>query len=169
MIPHQAFKIEYDRIARELRTGVYVSVEKFTPAIKPNMIQCSAIWDTGATSTVISPAMVGRLGLHGQEIDQVTVRGVNSSSKHYAYLLRSLLLPNNVVIQNINVIESEVHNADMLIGMDLITNGDFTISHHGKKTTFCFSMPPHENIIDLVERSNRVNQRFEKKRRKQIL
>jgi hypothetical protein len=55
-------------------------------------------------------------------------------------------------------------DADIIIGMDLILAGDLAISNGGGRTIFCFSMPPHEKALDLVDRQDKVNKRFKKKK-----
>ena len=68
--------------------------------------------------------------------------------------------------------EDVLGGADMLIGMDIITMGDFAITNFNGKTTFSF-VTPAKRTIDYVEELNQINQRIpvltrieeEKKRR----
>jgi hypothetical protein len=46
-----------------------------------------------------------------------------------------------------------VKDIDMLIGMDIIQLGDFSISNGAGKTLFTFAMPPFENKTDLYEKA----------------
>jgi hypothetical protein len=46
---------------------------------------------------------------------------------------------------------------DLLIGMDIILLGDFSISNCGGKTLFSFAIPPFENKTDLYEKALAVN------------
>ena len=73
-----------------------------------------------------------------------------------------ILLPNNVLGSNVVVVEGLPAGCDILIGMNIIQAGDFHISNHDGKTEFSFCMPPHENRIDLVEKSDRVNERIKR-------
>ena len=45
-------------------------------------------------------------------------------------------LPNKVLIQHVEVTRGELVGTDMLIGMDIITSGDFSITNVGGKTIF---------------------------------
>ena len=45
----------------------------------------------------------------------------------------------------------------MLIGMDIIRLGDFSISNGAGKTLFTFAMPPFDDKIDLYEKAISVN------------
>ncbi|MBK5203582.1 MAG: SEC-C domain-containing protein [Prolixibacteraceae bacterium] len=58
-----------------------------------------------------------------------------------------LLLPNNVSFRSVSVTECESLGAfDVLIGMDIIGNGDFAVSNLDGKTHMTFRLPSCENI-----------------------
>jgi len=60
------------------------------------------------------------------------------------------MLPNNVGIPFLQVTESVLLGFDMLIGMDIISQGDFSISCPGGETVFSFQLPStHE--VDYVD------------------
>jgi len=150
---HHAFKIQYPGITRALVSDVTACDFE-----NKNRANFKAIWDTGATNSVITKNVVDGLKLVPTGITKVF--GVNSSCEQPTYLI-NLILPNRVNVVNINVTECNLNSPgnDLLIGMDVICIGDFSISNYGQKTTFCFSAPPHHNIIDLVEKSQRSNRR----------
>jgi hypothetical protein len=56
------------------------------------------------------------------------------------------VLPNGVQIQTEVTSCDSLGNCDALIGMDIITLGDFSISNYGKKTTFSFRIPSVRKI-----------------------
>ena len=149
---HHAFKIQYDRIVNVLISDVTISDFE-----NKNQVDFKAIWDTGATNSVITKNVVDKLGLVPTGMTKVL--GVNSCSEQPTFLI-NLVLPNKVAVLNINVTQCDLNSGgnDVLIGMDVISIGDFSVSHHGK-TTFCFSAPSHPNIIDLVEKAERSNKR----------
>lgn len=118
--------------------------------------QFNAVWDTGATHSCISNAVAQTLKLPVS--GKRPIKGVNSSGVASTYFV-DLLLPSQVTISAVDVAAVDVFGCDMLIGMDIISLGDFTISNHGV-TEFSFSIPPHENKFDLVERSEKVNKRL---------
>lgn len=150
-IRHNAFKVEYTRISKTL-----VSPVKVCDVQNKNIVDFHAIWDTGATNSVITKRVVDSLNII--PIGVADVFGVNSVAQRPVYRI-NLILPNSVGIEKMNVTESDINSAgvDLLIGMDIICLGDFAISNHAGKTTFSFSVPPHHNIIDLVERSLKIN------------
>lgn len=70
------------------------------------------------------------------------------------YLI-NLTLPNKVTIENLSVTSSDLgDDVDLLIGMDVIKLGDFSITNTNNSTTFSFRIPSIEEI-------NYVNTKFE--------
>jgi hypothetical protein len=55
-------------------------------------------------------------------------------------------LPSGVGFANLKVSRGKIHGADVLIGMDIITAGDFAISNFQGKTTVAFRIPSVECI-----------------------
>ena len=58
----------------------------------------------------------------------------------------SLTLPNKTLFPFVRVIETNLSGFDLLIGMDIITKGDFSISNMNGKTTFSFRIPSYKEI-----------------------
>lgn len=120
-----------------------------------------AIWDTGATSTVITPKVVAELGL--KPSGKVMVRGVGPAGAPQAHqsntYLVNIILPNNVRFVGTRVSENSIEGGDVLIGMDIITAGDLAITNHNGETTFTFCTPSCEEI-DFVAEIQEHNRRF---------
>lgn len=112
----------------------------------------TALWDTGAMGSVISKRVAEDLNL--KPTGRTQVIGVSGMHPCNVYIV-SLLLPNNIVFQNIPVTEGEMGDTDLLIGMDIISAGDFHISTYGNKTTFSFQIPS-VNPIDYVQESDKL-------------
>jgi len=63
-------------------------------------------------------------------------------------------LPNLVEVKNTNVtVCNLVKDVDLLIGMDIIQLGDFSISNGKGKTLFTFAMPPFDDKTDLYDKA----------------
>jgi uncharacterized protein YchJ len=103
----------------------------------------TALWDTGATNTVITERVVKNCGL--SPIGMMKCHTGNGVCESLTYLV-SIRLPNNVVISSLRVASLEITSADVLIGMDIIAMGDFAISNFAGKTTFSFRCPSREKI-----------------------
>src|SRR5437016_9233016 len=72
-----------------------------TPAAQhPQLQQFQAIWDTGATGSVITQKVVDACAL--KPISMTQVHGVNSSELSEVYLV-NIILPNNVGVRQVRV------------------------------------------------------------------
>lgn len=56
------------------------------------------------------------------------------------------MLPNGVGFHTMTVMEAVLKDCDVLIGMDIITRGDFAITHSDGNTTFSFQIPSVRKI-----------------------
>lgn len=107
-----------------------------------------ALWDTGATRTCISLNVAKDLGLiptGKRNIQTPSGKGVVNT-----YLV-SITLPNNVHLEDVEVCDSAIgeQGIGVLIGMDIITRGDFSVSNYNGKTMFSFRIPSR-SITDYV-------------------
>ena len=109
-----------------------------------------AIWDTGATASVITQAVVNACGL--KPTGMVLVHGVHGP-EHAETFLANIGLPNGVAFPNVRVTKGKIVGVDILIGMDIINTGDFAITNVGKKTVFSFRIPSIRTI-DYVKEAN---------------
>ena len=94
-----------------------------------------------------------------------TVRGVGSGDTPHEYqtntYLVNLVLPNGVSMVGVRVVEGSVSGGEILIGMDVIGQGDFAITHHEGKTTWSFRSPSCDEI-DFVPSADRHNTRLQR-------
>ena len=133
------FTAESAKIMRELRTPCFV----INP-ITCNQKQFVGLWDTGATATSISSNVAEQLGL--KLLSQTKINHAGGTSLVNTFLI-DLILPNKVKITQVGVTESKLsHGIDLLIGMDIITFGDFAVTNFNNKTCFSFRMPSKEKI-----------------------
>jgi len=108
----------------------------------------SAIWDTGASSSVITEKVVENLNL--LPIGETTIQGVTGSKKVNRYAVE-FFLPNEYSIKLMVNGCSEILGCDVLIGMDIISKGDFAITANPKGSTFSFQIP-HGKEIDFKKK-----------------
>lgn len=160
--PFFAFKVVYPTKVNTLLTDVQVDIPALIKAQNKSSHSFQkfiAIWDTGATGSVITQKIVDKLGLI--PTGKTTVHGVNSTQVVDTYIV-DILLPNNVNVENVNVMVCEINSpgSDMLIGMDIIGIGDFAISNASNHTEFSFCFPSHERRpLDLVHKSKYEGER----------
>ena len=134
-----AFTIRYPSRVSELVLDVGISepCHSSTNVIQPQ-ISVEAIWDTGATISVISEKVVQNLGLNS--INERDVQTANGDRRAKVYLV-NVHLPNKVIFIAWEVIEGDCPGCDVLIGMDIIGCGDFAVTHKSGTTCMSFQVP----------------------------
>lgn len=129
----QAFTHSDNHILSSLRSVSDVSYNE-------RSVKCITLWDTGATCSAISMDVVNKLNLvpFGQQ-KILTPSGPKTVNSY----LVNIVLPNNLEIPDWHVIDSEIgeQGLDLLVGMDVISKGDFSVSNYDGKTTFTFRTP----------------------------
>ncbi len=125
--------------------------EAYIRANGEDMYAPNAQWDTGATGTCISKAVVDRLGL--VPVSQTMIYTPSGDRVLDVYVV-DIVLRNNVMVKDVLVIGTEIGNQgiDLLIGMDIIGLGDFAVTNLNGETQFSFRIPSAEKI-DFVNSS----------------
>lgn len=113
--------------------------------------ECQALWDTGASASVITEAVAAALGI--APTGRVKVQTANDERDSNVYLV-DILLKNGVAFPNVTVTEGTIRGYDVLIGMDIITQGDLAITNAGGKTVVSFRCPAYQEIDYLKEAPN---------------
>lgn len=107
--------------------------------------QALAQWDTGATNTCISEETALKYKLKPISIAQSrTPSGMLTAP---VYLI-DIILNNELRFKDWKVIGSKIgsQGIDVLIGMDIISKGDFAVSNYNGKTQFSFRIPSQEDV-----------------------
>ncbi len=133
-----AFTIKYAKIQRKIITGAVIEANGTS---MPVNIQ----WDTGATGTCISKEIVSKLGL--VPVGKVRAHTPSGIGVMNQYIV-NLILHNEVMFENWLVMDSEIGNQGIgvLIGMDIISKGDFALSNYEGRTQFTFRIPSQEHV-----------------------
>jgi hypothetical protein len=148
-----AFTLEAPSFLRAIKTEAFVS-RAFNPGtvsanLHPPAVQFEAIWDTRATDSVISQKVVDACGL--KPIGMARVQTAGGITNCEVYLI-NLTLPNHVCFHTIQVTLADMGSEiNLLIGMNIITRGDFAITNFSGRTCFSFRVPSMERI-DFMER-----------------
>jgi len=111
----------------------------------PPFVKYQGIWDTGATGSVITQKVVSQLKLKPTGMANVHgAHGVRTVNTH----LVNIVLPSEVGIPGVRVTEGDLPApTDVLIGMDIIGQGDFAVTNFKERTVFSFRTPSLE-VID---------------------
>lgn len=97
-----------------------------------------AVWDTGASVTVISERMVERLGLI--PVGKTKISGYNGRPVVTNEYRVDLKFSDDVTVNFVNVAEAPLVMMDMLIGMNVINKGDFHLDFRNGKQSFSFEV-----------------------------
>ena len=149
----KSFTVKYPGISNMLisECGICAS---YNPEIDktphPDIKKYNGLWDTGATGTVITKKVVEELGLIPTGLTHSY--NANGSCIVNTYLV-NVALPNGVIIHTVRVTEGILNGFDVLIGMDVITKGDFSITNKDSETVFSFQIPSTHDL-DFVEEFN---------------
>ncbi len=129
----------------------------------PPFVEFQAIWDTGATASVITQAVVDACAL--KPIGMVQTHGVHGTELSEVYLV-NIRLPQGVAFMHIQVTKGKLFGeANVLIGMDIITSGDFSITNKGGVTIFSFRIPSQTHV-DFVK-EHQIQEQFERSAKNQ--
>lgn len=121
-------------VVREILTDVSISQH---PSDRASFSAAKALWDTGATFSVVSRAMAEELDLVPVDFSQA----YTANGWYETPVFRiDLLLPNGMLVEGLRVSQSDLMVCDMLIGMDVISLGDLQLSNC-PNTHFAFRIP----------------------------
>jgi hypothetical protein len=147
---HFAFTLHEDHLMREIVCDCEVSspfnpFQNPPPKTHPPKIKVKALWDTGATNCAITKKLIDDLKL--TPFTKVTVHHAEGNNVKDVYKV-NIILPNGVGFPLLNVTEckSTAGAFDIIIGMDVITQGDFSITNVGGKTKVSFRAPSKVHI-----------------------
>ena len=104
----------------------------------------NAVWDTGATNTLISSKVVMELGI--TPYGKSGFSSANDIVEANVYEIH-LAIPPAGVVCNVLAMEKDDEDYDVVIGMDVISKGDFVLTNHDGHSTFSFRLPSQEEII----------------------
>lgn len=103
----------------------------------------STVWDTGATNTIISSAVIDALGL--KPVRQTQIEGVGGCMNSSVYKI-NIYVDGCLEFTGIEALSGDIGDYDVIIGMDIITLGDFVITNKDDQTWFAFRYPSSEHI-----------------------
>jgi hypothetical protein len=149
--PFRAFSVTYTGLSRVLISDVRIG-QAFGPEQQPPKQfppPFKAIWDTGASGSVITQKVIDQCGLKPTGMANVhTAQGITTVET----FLVCMVLPNKVGFSEVKVTRGVLRDFDVLIGMDIIGRGDFAVTNKDGNTVFSFRIPSME-CIDFVKQS----------------
>ena len=136
-----AFTLKYHKLMNTLPYEVEVSFLDKSVKLK------NAIWDTGASASSINIKYADVLGL--RPISFTTIHTANGPCSVPVFYI-NIKFNENLSIDGIAVTGANLVGIDMLLGMDIINRGQFTISNNNEGTTISF-LSPSDVTTDYVD------------------
>lgn len=129
-----------------LRNRIKTSV-KVTNIKTGAIVETIGVWDTGAQCSVIRHDLADKIGL--EPVGMKTIIGVQSKEDR-PYYYANVKLNNEQITMDINITDVDAFSSDadegMLIGMDIIGQGDFSVFNFNGSTTMTFRVPSQKEI-----------------------
>ena len=139
MTEYKAFTLKARGLLNNLPTQTLIISETRDKSFNPIPKMWNAIWDTGASKSCISPKIVEYL--HLIPVGKASISTANGLTDTNTYFI-NVGLPNGVMIPDVLVSCANLGDSlDVLIGMDIINYGDFSITNFNGRTTFSFRIP----------------------------
>lgn len=124
-----------------------ISQVSISSSTNMRMVTTRGLWDTGANKTLVSPHIIQELGLisHGINSGETSLAKIDTVITYKV----NIGLPNKELISDLEVggMKGDPEYFDILIGMDIICLGDFSITNFNKETILSFRIPSIK-IID---------------------
>jgi predicted aspartyl protease len=156
MQPFKAVTAGYPFISAAIISPIEISTPTIDESTPPTRITGSvnAIWDTGATNSVITQKVIDDLGL--PQIRKTKVETADGEMDSEVYLVDFHFSLMGEVMRGINVTRGKLpKHAEALIGMDIITRGDLAITNFQGKTILTFRIPSQVST-DYVKQMSRL-------------
>jgi hypothetical protein len=165
--------IRYDGISNVAACSVKVCYPQSILSADEAQISddCIGIWDTGATGSAITELFAAKIGL--KPVGRKKVSGLGGTIDKNRYLI-DVILPNNVRVPDLSVTEidnpidddgNKLETFGMLIGMDIICRGDFSLTNYEGKTVMSFRMPSmfKNDYVDEWNRRQAVQNKYKRR------
>jgi len=154
MPDYRSFTVKYGKMVTNLLTPVSilpVRIKNTDATIAP--IKTTGLWDTGTTRTCIKPWISKQLNLRLLTAQTQLIGIGGEIDPHIAFV--NIRLMCDIEIQSCPVYVTDMPGfADVLIGMDIISKGNFALCNIDNKTSFSFIVPPYPEPVDFTTKTN---------------
>lgn len=151
MAEYRAFTLRSQGRINKLPTNALILSDVRDNSVPYTPKMWSAIWDTGATKSCITKRIADDLRLI--PVGRTTIGTANGLTVADTYFV-NVGLPNGIVVPNVLASCADLgKDIDILIGMDIITLGDFSLTNLNGKTVFSFRIPSVKEV-DFIEEYN---------------
>lgn len=154
---YKAYTLNLGHNPQDAVSDIYVSkpIGAGVLLLPDSAIKCRGKWDTGCNMTCITEDLATQLNL--PRCRPMEIKTPHGTTSYTTTVVVALKLPNGQIRQSVEVCVAKMVDADMLIGMDLITQGDFALSRNQYgEVIMSICMPPLMSI-DLKPIADEVN------------
>lgn len=149
-----ALTYHFDGIKNEIITDV-----KAKNGFGIQDITTKGLWDTGAQNSAITKKAALQLGL--VPLKRTNIRGVHGIKEVNVYLIEIILNNPNITVKCLVTECDELSkdgSVDLLLGMNVISHGDFVISNFDGKTSMTFRVPSLQttDFVAEIKEYNRI-------------
>ena len=149
--------VQYEKRVNEIYTPVQIASMGASGTGAP--VEIDALWDTGAEVSCIKQSLWDKLKLRQPKHSERTVISgiggdISANSASVRIWLTSDLL---IRLWPVYVVDFP-GDAELLIGMDIITLGDFAICNSDGKTSVSFAVPPFPDRVDFAKKAGAANE-----------
>jgi hypothetical protein len=117
--------------------------------LERKQLDVSAMWDTDSMGTCVSTRLARHLGL--APFRTTTLASLHGDSVTNVCFM-DIVLPDEIVIENVMAMEIETQrDFDIIIGMNIIRLGDFSLCNDHGNTVMTFSLPSSNTPLDFVK------------------
>jgi hypothetical protein len=130
-----SFSARYDKIIMSIILNCSIAVYKYGVQINDiKFQQIKTLWDTGANNTYVTKSLAFNLGL-------ISNIDLHDGSWKFKTLVVYLQLPNRIILPIQVSFAEDCPGIDAIIGMNVISQGDFVIDNTTENTSLSFEMP----------------------------
>lgn len=123
---------------------VYSSCTIINPTDSTKSISCRALWDTGAMASGMTRELAESLGLSPVSTKRVSdFHGTYDDNVYWV----NVRLSNSITFSLVEASEGKIGDCDFLIGMDIISKGDFCLCNENGETSLSFRTPSGSRIL----------------------
>ena len=139
---NKGFIFKCDGLMKILRVPCFIS-ESFNPAdgeLACGRIHFDALLDTGASTSLITQSVIDQCGL--KPIRNSNYQSASGVQKTEVYLI-NIYLPGSLEFYELPVIRGHFSHGrwNLIIGMDVLKAGEFSVKNVNSKTEFSFLLP----------------------------
>ena len=134
-----------------------VTEVKIKNRLTVDILTTRGLWDTGAQNSAITQKAATTL--HLVPVSKVNIRGIHGVKEVNVYFIQIFLNNPNIMVPCLVTECDELSNdgsIDLLLGMNVINQGDFVISNYNNQTVMTFRVPSL-CVIDYVAEINEYN------------